>query len=110
MTEGSDATALNATQRDILFATGAALQGRTDPPTQAEVRHIAAEGSDRIEASTNNGVFYNAVKALVRQGYLTKAAHPTDGREKIVGLTRDGEEAIEQLAERSAEAVEGDPA
>jgi hypothetical protein len=104
MTERPDATELNATQRDLLFAVAAAAEG-PGAPTLAETRAIAVETSRRFPQE-KNGTFYDNVDALdADYGYLETAPHPKDGRTKRVGLTVGGEQALGELAERSDNAA-----
>ena len=99
-------TELNATQRDVLSAIGAAMSGREQPPTTQEVRRLAAELSARI-SDNGTGTFTRALSDLRDEGYVESIEYAEDRRQKALGLTRDGEAALEVLAERSAEAVEG---
>lgn len=109
MTEPSDATELNATQRDLLFAVAAAMEG-PGVPTLAETRSIAIATSQRFPRE-KNGTFYSNVEALTDEyGYLDTGPHPDDARTKRVGLTVGGENALSDLAERSENAAfEHDP-
>lgn len=104
MTEPSDATELNATERDLLMAVGASLES-PGVPTTAEVRSIALNGSARFDDDAT-GNFYNTLGRLEEAGLVDKSDHPEDSRTSRIGLTQDGESTLQELAERSAEAAD----
>lgn len=99
MTEPSDATGLDATKRDILVAVAASDAGPGNT-TVAEVRATAVNLTERVQEK-RNGKFYHALDALEEQGYLTTSQNPDNDITDLVTLTEEGEEAIEELAERS---------
>lgn len=103
MTDRIDGTELNATQRDLLFALAAALEGPA-PPDVPEVRSIAMNLSTRF-SENSDGTFYKALDRLDEEGLVERGDHPTDGRVKRIGMTLAGEEVLQDLAERSEQSA-----
>lgn len=101
----AEATALNASQRDVLYAVAAASEGPGDA-TVAEVRSVAAQSSERIPEK-KTGTFYKALDALEDEyQYLVTKEYAENSRTDVVALTKAGATALDQLAERSDELPE----
>lgn len=107
MAEPSDATALTASQRDALYAVAEACQA-PHAPALPEARAIAFEKSERFEEE-NRETFYVVVNEIDEMGFITTDEHPDDARQKRIGLTVAGEEALQHLAERSDEVAIDEP-
>lgn len=101
----TDYTELNASQRDVLQAVGAALEG-PQPPTTTDVISIAQNASERVSEQRARQL----MSELTEMGLLTRGDGPSTsarGRNPdVVGLTLDGEQLLADMAERSTDVAD----
>ena len=93
---------LSPSERATLQAVGLVLEDTDSPPSSTDVRDrwLRLPPFDDSEPQ----LFYQALKRLEGAGFVTSTQHPQDGRQRVLGLTEDGEEALSAYAKRATAA------